>query len=131
MKKVTAAIMYKGGKVFIARRGPAEKLAGYWEFPGGKVEDGETSEECLKRELFEEFGVEAEIGAFYCDSTYHYGHGSIKLLCYLTEHISGAFQPTVHDQIKWADIFELKNFEFAPADVPVVEKIMCEHEFFK
>ena len=126
MKEVTAAIIFRDKKIFIARRASGEKLASFWEFPGGKIEPGETPEVCLQRELFEEFGVETKIGNYYCDSIYHYGHGSIKLLCYLTEHVSGEFKPTVHDQIKWAEVADLVNFQFAPADVPVVGKIMAE-----
>ena len=124
VEDVTSAIMIDDGKVFVARRRMGEKLAGLWEFPGGKVEEGESSEACLKREMFEEFGVDTEIGAFYCDSEYHYGHGSIRLLCYFAKHVSGSFKPTVHDSMLWVDIPELVDMKFAPADVPVVQKII-------
>ena len=62
MTTVTCAIIEKEGKILIARRAEDQKLAGKWEFPGGKVEDGESPEECLKRELEEEFGIQAEVG---------------------------------------------------------------------
>jgi mutator protein MutT len=61
-KVVTAAIIRRNGSVLLARRSSGEKLAGFWEFPGGKVEDGETPEECLARELDEELGIQARIG---------------------------------------------------------------------
>ena len=64
MTIVTCAIIEKDGKILIARRAEGQKLAGKWEFPGGKVEDGESPEECLKRELEEEFGIPTEVGEF-------------------------------------------------------------------
>ncbi len=64
MTTVTCAIIEKEGKILLARRAVGQKLAGKWEFPGGKVEDGESPEECLKRELEEEFGIQVEVGAF-------------------------------------------------------------------
>lgn len=131
MKEVTAAIMIKEGKVFIARRGPGGSLPGAWEFPGGKVERGETPEECLKREMFEEFGVLVDVSDFYCESAYHYDHGAFNLLCYLTEHVSGDFVPTVHDDFAWVTVKELQKYPFAPADVPVVKKIMMDHQLLK
>jgi 8-oxo-dGTP diphosphatase len=127
MKQVTAGIIIDRGKVFIARRGPNSTLPGSWEFPGGKIETGETPEECLERELREEFHVEVQVGALYCESTYHYDHGAIKLLCYLTCHVSGEFIPTVHDEFTWAAFDELRDYDFAPADVPVVEKIIEDY----
>ena len=64
MTTVTCAIIEKEGKILIARRALDQQLAGKWEFPGGKVEDGESPEECLKRELEEEFGIQVEVGEF-------------------------------------------------------------------
>lgn len=68
MKQVTAAVIEKDGRVLIAQRKTGDALAGKWEFPGGKLEPGETPEACLRRELREEFGVETEIGDFICSS---------------------------------------------------------------
>ena len=84
MIQVTAAIMDRGGRILIAQRKPTGKLPNKWEFPGGKVEDGETTEECLKREMAEEFGIEVIVGEYLGDSVYHYEHGTIKLLAYRT-----------------------------------------------
>lgn len=127
MKKVTAAIIIHEGKVFIARRGPDCSLPGAWEFPGGKIEAGETPEECLKRELHEEFNIEVLVREFYCESAYHYDHGTINLLCYLADHISGDFVLTVHDTFAWTAIEKLRDYDFALADVPVVEKIIEDY----
>ena len=64
MKNVTAAILINDGKILIAKRGQRDKLPNKWEFPGGKVEEGETPEECLKREMYEEFQIEVVVGEY-------------------------------------------------------------------
>ena len=79
---VTCAIIENEGKILIARRAADQKLAGKWEFPGGKVEDGESPEECLKRELEEEFGIQVEVGEFITSNNHHYDHISIELLAF-------------------------------------------------
>jgi len=123
MKDVTAAILWQKNKVLITRRGPGEKLAGKWEFPGGKVEVGETPEESLQREILEELGVQVTVGKYFTESIYHYGHGSIRLLAYEVLYISGDFNLTVHDQIKWVSVADLATFDFAPADIEIINQL--------
>ena len=121
MQTVTGAILAKDGKLLIAKRPTADKLANKWEFPGGKVEDGETPESCLARELAEELGIEVRVGAFLGESIYHYEHGAVRLLAYRTSWEAGNLEPRVHDQIKWVALEELDQYDFAPADVPFVK----------
>lgn len=122
-KDVTAALICKNDGVFIARRAPGEKMAGGWEFPGGKIEEGETPEECLKRELFEEFGVAAEIRGFFCESIYEYPQGTIRLLAYFADIVSGEIRLTVHDAFRWAAPDELTDYSMLPADIPVARRL--------
>ena len=82
MITVIAAIIKKDNKYLIGRRGPKEKSTGLWEFPGGKIEYGETHEECLKRELKEELNIDAEIGELYSEYVYKYPHIAYKLYFY-------------------------------------------------
>jgi ADP-ribose pyrophosphatase len=82
MKEVTAAIILKDNKVLIAQRAAGENLAGNWEFPGGKIEPGETLQECLKREIDEEFEVDIEVLDFFGESTYSYHNGTIILIAF-------------------------------------------------
>lgn len=124
MKEVTAAIIEKNNKILIAKRARGHQLEGMWEFPGGKIEEGETPEQCLRRELVEEFNITTEIGTFYAESLYEYETGAIKLLAYKTKWIDGDFKLTVHSDIKWVDVDELGKFEFAPADISIVERIL-------
>ncbi|AGA69050.1 ADP-ribose pyrophosphatase [Desulfitobacterium dichloroeliminans LMG P-21439] len=123
MKDVTAAIIIIDGQVLIARRAPGEKHAGGWEFPGGKVEVGESPEECLRRELFEEFGVEVEVKEFVMESVYTYPQGSIRLLAYQVNILRGEPQLRVHDCYEWVNTDELLDYNLLPADVPIALKL--------
>ncbi len=98
---VTAAILVRDGKILIAQRKSSDHLAGKWEFPGGKLEDGESPEECLRRELQEEFGVDTSIGEFLAESVYHYDQISIRLLAYRTSLVRGKLEPNDHDAYAW------------------------------
>ncbi len=125
---VTAAIIWDGEKVLIARRGPNTKLAGSWEFPGGKVEHGESPEECLKRELFEELSVDAEIGRHVCFSDYTYEHGSFRILAYEARILAGQLKPVAHDQLLFVLPNQLLSFELLPADIPIAKNITSNHQ---
>jgi 8-oxo-dGTP diphosphatase len=122
-KVVTAAISRKQGRVLIARRGPGEKLAGFWEFPGGKVEVGETAEDSLARELFEELGIVARIGEIVGESSYQYEHGSFRLIAFMVDNIEGELRSKVHDRLEWAKIDDLTSYGLLPADVPIAETL--------
>ena len=99
MLLVTAALIVTDGKILAARRASNRHLAGFWEFPGGKIETGESPEQCLARELSEEFEVESSIGEFFMESVYHYEEKSIKLLAYRVTLNSTIDTMNDHDQI--------------------------------
>ncbi|GAB1792385.1 (deoxy)nucleoside triphosphate pyrophosphohydrolase [Priestia megaterium] len=126
MKKVTAAIIKDKNRLLIAKRHSKDPLGGKWEFPGGKIEPGETPQDCLVREIKEELGVEVKIGPFYDDNVYNSQDHGIHLLFYWAEIIKGEVIPVVHDDLKWITINELASFDFAPADIPIVKKLMKE-----
>ncbi|MDW7650207.1 MAG: 8-oxo-dGTP diphosphatase MutT [Bacillota bacterium] len=123
MKQVTAAIWIRDGKVFIAKRPAGDKLQDKWEFPGGKLEVGETPEECLRREMFEEFGIDVDVGDFFERSIYTYETGCIELLAYFVRCCSGRVGVHAHDEVFWAEPAELDMFDFAPADIPLVSAL--------
>ncbi|AGK99787.1 (deoxy)nucleoside triphosphate pyrophosphohydrolase [Desulfoscipio gibsoniae] len=87
MKKVTAAIIEKNGRVLIAQRPQGDKLDLRWEFPGGKIEQGETPEQCFLREIKEELNLDIKITKHFMNSCYKYETGEIELICYLVETI--------------------------------------------
>jgi 8-oxo-dGTP diphosphatase len=120
---VTAAIIRTGEKVLIARRGPAMDLAGFWEFPGGKVEKNESPEQSLKRELLEELAIEAEIGRLVCFSDYTYAHGSFRILAFESFVLSGCPVPLEHDRLEFVHPSEFPFYNFLPADIPIYEYI--------
>lgn len=124
MKKpieVAAAVILDNNVVFAARRRPGIHLAGYWEFPGGKIELGETPEQCLFRELHEELGVTTRIGEYIGESLYDYGSKIVRLMAYRVEHILGDFRLNDHDELRWITAEELDSITWAPADIPIVE----------
>ena len=123
MKKVTAAIIIDDGKILITQRSADTTLPLKWEFPGGKVEDGETPEECLAREIMEELDLEVFIQDFFTSSLYKYEFGEIELLTYFAKILSGDLQLNVHIDHKWVLPDDLSLFDFAPADIDIVQKL--------
>jgi 8-oxo-dGTP diphosphatase len=121
--KVTAAILVKDSNIIIAKRGPDDRLANKWEFPGGKVEIDETPEQCLKREMKEEFDIDVSVGEYLGSSVYHYDHISIELLAYRAYWEDGEIDLKDHDEFKWISLKQLSEFDFAPADLVFVEKL--------
>ena len=121
--KVTAAILEKDGHIIIAQRKSSDHLSGKWEFPGGKIEPGETPEKCLARELKEEFDIEVAIGEFLGTNIHHYDHISIELMAYRASWIAGAISMNDHKAYNWVTIDQLSDYEFAPADIPFVEML--------
>lgn len=123
---VTAAILLRGGDVLLARRPAGGHLAGHWELPGGKVEPGETPEECLARELAEELGIQAVIGSRFAESIHVYPHAVTHLLAFLVTTWTGEFQLHVHDGLRWVRLRELDELPQAPADIPILRRLRDE-----
>ncbi|AJK68568.1 (deoxy)nucleoside triphosphate pyrophosphohydrolase [Corynebacterium marinum] len=129
MKKrinVTGAVLTDGDKVLAARRGPDKALPGFWEFPGGKIEAGETPEESLARELKEELLCQAAVGDYITTTEYEYDFGIVILSTYFCTLIEGDPQLTEHEEIRWIPAAELHTLNWAPADVPAVEIIAAQ-----
>lgn len=127
VKDVVAAILIKDKKVLIAQRANHDPLAGLWEFPGGKIEEGESPEESLIREMQEEFCINIVVGEFFGSSIFQYDKGTIRLLAYMCRWTGGEIRSTVHHDYTWATIDELDQYTFAPADRPLVEKLKREY----
>ncbi len=128
MRRVTAAVIIEEGRLFLARRAPGYPLAGAWELPGGKVEPGETPEECLARELVEELAMNAEVGALLATTTYHYEHGSFEMLAYAVERRS-EFELAVHDSFESVTPSEMGSIRLAPADVELIAQLVAAGEW--
>jgi 8-oxo-dGTP diphosphatase len=124
MQKVTAAVIWRNGAVLIAKRKTRGSLGAAWEFPGGKLEPGETPEECLRRELKEELGLDARIGRFIGGFPFHSASLSIELLAYQASIQEGGFVLTDHDEVRWVRPEELPSFNFTRADFPLVRVLI-------
>ena len=122
--RVTAAILARNRRVLIARRRPGGRQPNLWEFPGGKIEPGESPEDCLRREMKEEFSIDASIGEYLGASLYRYDFGVIELMAFRAVWEKGAMRLRDHGAIRWAAPEELATVRFSPADIPFAEKIV-------
>ena len=121
--RVCAGILVKGSTVLLARRSASESLSGMWEFPGGKVECGESDAAALARELEEELHITIYGGIYFDTSYYEYGTKRILLVGLMVERFSGIPIPTVHDSVIWSEISMILEFPLAPADVPLARRL--------
>lgn len=127
LKKITVvgAILVEDGKILCAQRGESKSLAYLWEFPGGKIESGESPQEALIRELKEELLIEVDVQSKKFEETsYQYDFGVVNLTTFICLLKKGTPQLTEHIAVKWLEPKELDQLEWAPADVPAVEKLM-------
>ncbi|HEY4220971.1 MAG TPA: (deoxy)nucleoside triphosphate pyrophosphohydrolase [Myxococcota bacterium] len=118
--RVVAALIRQDGKVLLTQRKPGKHLGLSWEFPGGKVEAGESDEQALVRELREELGVAVTVGTRCFETRHHYGAREMHLLVYRCKIVSGT--PTALDvhALDWVEERRVKEREFLPADMPLV-----------
>jgi len=116
MKHSVAGIAITQGKVFIARRKAGGDLGGKWEFPGGKVEEGEGDADALRREYFEEFGVAVTVGALLANGEFSHNGQKFSLNAYRIFFESHRFCMTEHSEWRWAAIEEIETLDFADSD---------------
>ena len=121
--KVTGAIIQEKNRFLICRRGPDEKAAGLWEFPGGKLEINETLEDCVLRELKEELDIDAEIHSLYDNYRFKSKDIIYNLYFFKIKEYSGDLIKTVHDEIKWVELKNFHHYSFLPGDTPVINKL--------
>lgn len=122
--KVACGIIWKDNKIFIARRKPHKILAGYWEFPGGKLEHDEKAEKALVRELKEEFDMSIRNPRFFGEHVYGYDFATINLIAYSCEFVNSTFNMTDHDAYEFVLAIELNLYALAPADQYFVKKLI-------
>ncbi len=129
MLKVVAALIEKEGKVLIAKRTTGnEEVIEKWEFPGGKVEDGETEEQAIEREIKEEFELIIKAEKFLINNECRYPNKSIDLRLYLCKYISGEFKLHDHSEYKWVEANELLDYDLALVDIPLARYVMKINE---
>ena len=120
---VGAIIENEQKEILCALRGPDMTLPNLWEFPGGKIEVGETKEEALRREIQEELGCTIEVFEHVEDTTYEYEKVIVRLETFMAKIISGTPVISEHAKIRWVSREELPSLNWAPADIPAIEKL--------
>jgi len=118
-----AVIWNNEGHILIDRRAISSMMGGLWEFPGGKIEIGETVEECIKREIEEELGIEIEVGEHLITIDHTYTHLRVTLTVHHCRHLSGIPQPLECDEIRWVSLDELDNFTFPEANSQIISAL--------
>lgn len=123
---VVCAIIVRGELIMLAQRPPDKKLGGLWEFPGGKVEPGESAETALHRELQEELGCTVRITQTLPPFVHAYDWGSIELIPFICELTAESSEPHPHEHtaLVWVERSQLRNYNLAPADVPLLTGLM-------
>ncbi|WP_406823947.1 (deoxy)nucleoside triphosphate pyrophosphohydrolase [Pedobacter sp. KACC 23697] len=121
--RVVCGIIFKEDKILLCRRKPEKPLGGYWEFPGGKVEFGESESKALIRELKEELAMQVEIGDHFKTIIHQY-EIQIELIAYTCKFIQADFILTDHDAIQWVEKRHLLSVNLAPADIPIAEVLI-------
>lgn len=121
--EVAAGLIHRQGRYLIARRKPGVHLAGLWEFPGGKREPGESLEECLRRELFEELNIRVDTPVPYRIIRHEYPEKTVELHFFRCAIEEGEVVPVECTEIRWVLPDELSQFSFPPADRAVIEAL--------
>ncbi len=129
MIAVVAGLIVRDGKLLIARRPSGKHMANRWEFPGGKIERGETPERALERELSEELGVRTETGRVYHVIAHSYPEKDVLLLFYRCRLTEGEPEAIEEAEVRWIGENQLRDFEWAEADAPLIDLI--EREGFR
>lgn len=123
MLQVAAAIIRRGGRILICRRGPGGNCAWLWEFPGGKLEPGETPDQCAVRECREELGADIRVTGEYGKCRYRYPDREIALTFLDAELFAGEPRLTVHSDMRWVTPGELTGYTFCPADREIILRL--------
>ena len=118
---VTAGLVWKNGRVLIAKRPEGSHLEGYWEFPGGKQEKGESLKGCLEREIEEELGLKVRADEALLTVDHEYQSKAISLHVFNCTPLAGEPKALDCEQIRWVDPLDLKRFSFPPPDIKVIE----------
>jgi len=124
MKRVVAALIIKDGKVLVCQRTRHQTMPLKWEFPGGKIEEGEQPRDALHRELDEELGIDAKIGEEVARIRHEYKSGnSVELRFYVVHQYNGEIENRIFRDVRWSSRSELPSFDFLEADLPLVRDL--------
>jgi len=124
MKRVVAALIVKDGKMLVCQRTRHQTMPLKWEFPGGKIEDGEQPQHALRRELEEELGIDAQIGEEVAHIRHHYKTGSsVELRFFVVREFKGQIENRIFRDLRWSSRSELPTYDFLEADRSFVQDL--------
>jgi 8-oxo-dGTP diphosphatase len=124
VKRVVAAVIFKDGKILVCQRTRHQTMPLKWEFPGGKIEEGEQPRDALRRELEEELGIDAKIGHEVSRVRHEYpGGGAVELRFFVVHEYHGKIENKIFRDVQWAPRSELSRYDFLEADLPLVRDI--------
>lgn len=123
MGLVTAALIEEEKRILIAQRGRRKRFGRQWEFPGGKVKQGETPEACLRREIQEELNLKIRVGELFCTVHHQYPDFFIELKAFWCTIIGGSLELEEHEQVKWVTVPEMKKYDFVEADLNIISAL--------
>lgn len=123
---VTAGLIFKNGRILIAKRPPGYHLSGLWEFPGGKQEPHETLEECLEREIKEELDIDTKAQKHFVTVNHEYEKKIVSLHVFECVHVGGIPRGLEGQDVKWVEPSELRQYEFPPPDQEVIKLLMSQ-----
>ncbi|MDQ6420060.1 8-oxo-dGTP diphosphatase MutT [Paenibacillus sp. LHD-117] len=131
MKKIVVAgavIVNKNKEVLCALRSADMSMPGLWEFPGGKLEQGETAEVCLVREIQEELGCVIAVGRLVADIVHDYPAVQVRLITHMAIVTSGVPSPREHEKLVWLPAHHLNSLDWSPADLPTVDRLIRDFD---
>lgn len=124
LRFVAAALIVRDGQVLIGQRRPDQPMASLWEFPGGKIEPGETAQQALARELSEELGIQATVGPRITRIRHNYRHGgAVDLQFFSVSEFTGEIANQIYQQVRWVKLHDLPRYEFLAADRGLVKDL--------
>ncbi|WP_310425292.1 8-oxo-dGTP diphosphatase MutT [Chamaesiphon sp. VAR_48_metabat_135_sub] len=123
-KRIGVAVIWdRSGQILIDRRKVGGTMGGLWEFPGGKIEAGETVVECIVREIREELAIEITVGEHLISIDHTYPTFHLTLIVHHCQHISGIPQPIESEEIRWVNVSDLAKYQFPAANVAIIDAI--------
>lgn len=128
LRQVAAALIKKDGKYLICQRSAEDECGLLWEFPGGKLEEGETLEECIIREIKEELDLDIRVLGVFTTNIYRFDGKEILFTVFNAEIVGGDMKLKEHNDARWVTLEEMKSYKFMPADVVFVEKLLNENK---
>lgn len=123
IKRVVAGVLYQNGKYLLCQRSKVDANYEKWEFPGGKVEEGETDQDCLKRELFEELGITPVVGDYICTVSFEHNNQPMEMAAYFVFEYQGVPFPHEHKQLVWVAQQDFAKFIVPDPDIPIINHL--------